>query len=70
MILVYFSKGKTKSGLEVKRSFYIFPKQLPGSAANDVGVIGGTFIEGGTPDTPNVEEFDILVANAKKFYGI
>jgi len=70
MILVYFSKGKTKSGLEVKRSFYIFPKQLPGSAANDVGVIGGTFIEGGTPETPNLEEFDILVANAKKFYGI
>jgi len=70
MILVYFSKGKTKSGLEAKRSFYIFPKQLPGSAVNDIGVIGGTFIEGGTPDTPDVEEFDILVANAKKFYGI
>lgn len=70
MILVYFSKGKTEAGLEVKRSFYIFPKQLPGSAANDIGVIGGTFIEGGTPDTPNLLEFEILVDNAKKFYGI
>lgn len=70
MILVYFSKGKTVSGQEVKRSFYIFPKQLPGSAINDVGVIGGTFIEGATPETPNPEEFDLLVANAKKFYGI
>jgi hypothetical protein len=70
MILVYFAKGKTKSGLEAKRSFYIFPKQLPGSAVNDIGVIGGTFIEGGTPDTPNIEEFDILVSNAKKFYGM
>jgi hypothetical protein len=70
MILVYFSKGKTESGLEAKRSFYIFPKQLPRSAANDVGVIGGTFIEGGTPDTPNLKEFEILVSNAKKFYGI
>ncbi len=70
MILVYFAKGKTEAGQEVKRSFYIFPKQLPGSAANDVGVIGGTFIEGGTPDTPNLKEFEILVDNAKKFYGI
>lgn len=70
MILVYFSKGKTEAGQEVKRSFYIFPKQLPGSAANDMGVIGGTFIEGGTPDTPNLKEFEILVDNAKKFYGI
>lgn len=70
MILVYFDKAKTSVGQEVKRSFYIFPKQLPGSAPNDLGVIGGTFIEGATPDTPNLEEFDILVANAKKFYGI
>ncbi len=70
MILVYFSKAKTTSNQEVKRSFYIFPKQLPGSAANDVGVVGGTFIEGATPETPNNEEFDIMVSNARKFYGI
>ncbi|MFY8214737.1 MAG: FAD-dependent oxidoreductase, partial [Flavobacterium sp.] len=70
MILVYFDKAKTTSGHEVKRSFYIFPKQLPGSAPNDMGVVGGTFIEGATPDTPNVEEFDIMIANAKKFYGL
>jgi hypothetical protein len=70
MLLVYFSKGKTISGQEVKRSFYIFPKHLPGSGANDVGVIGGTFIEGSTPDTPNEEEFKILVDNARNFYGI
>ena len=70
MILVYFDKAKTSVGQEVKRSFYIFPKQLPGSAANDMGVVGGTFIEGATPETPNLEEFDILIANAKKFYGL
>ncbi len=70
MILVYFPKGKTVSGQEVKRSFYIFPKQLPGSAVNDIGVVGGTFIEGATPETPNIEEFDILVSNARKFYGV
>ena len=70
MILVYFSKAKTTSNQEVKRSFYIFPKQLPGSAANDIGVVGGTFIEGATTETPNNEEFEILVGNARKFYGV
>ena len=53
MILVYFGEGKTKSGLKVKRSFYQFPKHIPGSPTNDVGVIGGTFIEGVTTDIPN-----------------
>ena len=56
MILVYFNEAKTPSGQKAKRSFYIFPKQLPGSGPNDVGVVGGTFIEGATPDTPNDEE--------------
>lgn len=70
MILVYFDKGKTESHQDIKRSFYIFPKHLLGTPANDVGVIGGTFIEGSTPDTPNMNEFNILVDNAKKFYGL
>jgi hypothetical protein len=33
-------------------------------------VIGGTFIENATPDTPNIEEFQIMINNAKKFYGV
>jgi translation initiation factor 2 gamma subunit (eIF-2gamma) len=70
MILVYFSKSTTTSNQEVKRSFYIFLKQLPGSAANDIGVVGGTFIEGATPETPNNEEFEILVGNARIFYRV
>lgn len=70
MILVYFKEDKTKSGQKVKRSFYMFPKHLPNTEANDVGVIGGTFIEGATSETPNEEEFDILLEGAKKFYGI
>lgn len=70
MILVYFDKGKTQSGQLVKRSFYIFPKHLLDSGPNDVGVIGGTFIEGSTPSTPNEEEFEILVQGAKDFYGV
>ena len=70
MILVYFGKNKTKSGFDVKRSFYIFPKQLPGSPANDVGVVGGTFIEGADATHPNEEEFEIMLNGAKKFYGI
>jgi D-amino-acid oxidase len=70
MILVYFNEGVTKSGQKIKRSFYIFPKHLPNTDPNHVGVVGGTFIEGGTPETPNNEEFDILLEGAKKFYGI
>ncbi|MEN9727620.1 MAG: D-amino acid dehydrogenase [Pseudomonadota bacterium] len=70
MILVYFDSAQNRSNQKVKRSFYIFPKHLPGTGENDVGVIGGTFIEGATPETPNQEEFEILVANARKFYGV
>jgi hypothetical protein len=70
MILVYFSTEKNSIQQEVKRSFYIFPKQLAGSAMNEIGVVGGTFIQGATPATPNTEEFEILINNAKKFYGI
>ena len=70
MILIYLNKGKTDSGQNVKRSFYIFPKHLPGKGPNDVGVIGGTFIEGGTATTPNIKEFDKMIAGAKHFYGI
>jgi hypothetical protein len=70
MILVYFDEGKTESGQKVKRSFYIFPKHLLGTGANDVGVVGGTFIEGATPETPNAKEFDIMIEGAKRFYGM
>lgn len=70
MILVYFGDGKTRSGMKVKRSFYQFPKHLLETAANDVGVVGGTFIEGATFGTPNEEEFGILLENARQFYGL
>lgn len=70
MILVYFGDAKTKSGQNLTRSFYIFPKHLPGSNKNDVGVLGGTFIENATKETPNSEEFDILLQNAHEFYGL
>jgi hypothetical protein len=70
MILVYFGDGNTESGHKVKRSFYIFPKHLPNTGVNDVGVIGGTFIEGATHTDRNQEEFKILVQGAKKFYGL
>ena len=59
-----------KAGQKVKRSFYIFPKHLPDTGPNDVGVIGGTFVEGATPETPNREEFERLVQGAKRFYGM
>jgi len=70
MILVYFAEGTTESGQKVKRSFYMFPKHLLDTGPNDVGVVGGTFIEGGTPETPNLKEFDTMLAAARNFYGI
>jgi len=70
MILVYFKEGTTEAGQHVKRSFYMFPKHLPGTGVNDVGVVGGTFVEGGTPQTPNYQEFDTMIAAARKFYGM
>jgi len=70
MILVYFGEGKTESGQKIKRSFYIFPKSLPDSAPQDIGVIGGTFIEGGSPDKPNLKEYDTIIDEANKFFGI
>lgn len=70
MILVYFGKDHTPSGQTVKRSFYIFPKHLLNTGPNDVGVIGGTFIEGGSPATPNTAEFEIMMRGARDFYGI
>jgi hypothetical protein len=70
MLLVYFNNATTTAGQEVKRSLYLFPKQLLNTPVNDIGVLGGTFIENATPNTPNLEEFKIMVDNAKKFYGI
>ncbi|MGI9117248.1 MAG: FAD-dependent oxidoreductase, partial [Gaiellales bacterium] len=70
MILVYFDKGHTPTQQEVKRSFYMFPKHMLDAGPNDVGVVGGTFIEGATPDTPNDEEFQIMIDGAKRFYGL
>lgn len=43
------------------------PKHLPSSSTDDVGVIGGTFIEGATPQTPNEERFDLIVERARSF---
>lgn len=70
MMLVYFGKDKTKNNQDITRSFYFFPKKALDSKAEDVGVIGGTFIENSDSSTPNTEEFDIMMQAAKKFYGL
>ena len=70
MISVHIGEGKTKSGLKVKRSFYQMPKHIPGSPENDIGVIGGTFIEGATNDKSTQEEFENVLEGARNFYGL
>ncbi len=70
MIEIYLAQGKTSSGLDNTRAFYIFPKHLPDSEPNDIGVMGGTYIKYADPSMPHEEEFALIVENAKKFYGI
>jgi hypothetical protein len=70
MILVYFDEGLTEANQKVKRSLYVFPKSLPGAGPNDIGVVGGTFVEGGTPETPNLSEYATMLQGAKDYYGI
>jgi hypothetical protein len=70
MILIYSDEGKTEANQKVKRSFYYMPKRSANSRSQDIGVLGGTFIENGNPTTPNLKEFDLLVKGAKKFYGV
>ncbi|MFZ9594617.1 MAG: FAD-dependent oxidoreductase [Bdellovibrionia bacterium] len=70
MVLTYRGEGMTQSGFHVKRSFYIFPKMNPGAADSDVGVIGGTFIQGADVETPNEEEFQHVIQGAREFYGL
>jgi hypothetical protein len=36
----------------------------------DISIVGGTFIEEATKDTPNSEEFNLILERAKEFYGI
>ena len=70
MILVHFSKGKTKNNQDLMRSFYFFPKRAIHTNPDDVGVIGGTYVENADSSTPNTEEFDIMLQAAKRFYGL
>jgi hypothetical protein len=43
---------------------------LPDSAPQDIGVIGCAFIEGATPDTPNLKEYDLIIHETKTFFGL
>lgn len=70
MVEMYMSKGKTSTGLDKTEAFYIFPKRYPNTGDNDIGVLGGTYIEHADSSTPHEEEFDGVIRNAKEFYGI
>ncbi|HSX20996.1 MAG TPA: FAD-dependent oxidoreductase [Gammaproteobacteria bacterium] len=70
MLSVYVPGGVTSSGATIKRKCSIFPKMELGSTPTDIGVIGGTFIEGATDATPNSEQFAVELTNAREFFGI
>ena len=70
MIFTYLDEITNKHNQHVKRAFYISPKKLSNSLENDIGVIGGSFIENANYKTSNSEEFEYIINNAKKFYGL
>ncbi len=70
MVELYMGKSQTSTGLDCLDAFYIFPKRLPGTHSNDIGVIGGSYIENADVTTPHLEQFQRVVQNAKIFYGI
>ena len=61
MILIYLGEDENNLGQKRKKSVYYMPKSS--------GVIGGTFIEDADSQTPNEEEFDQLISNARLFFG-
>lgn len=46
------------------------PKHLPGCSEHEIGVIGGTFIEGASTDFTTQGEFDLVLEGARNFYGL
>jgi D-amino-acid oxidase len=69
MISFYVDPGITENGQKAKRSIYMFPKHFSDTSAADIGVLGGTFIEGATYQTPNDKEFELMIERARDFFG-
>ena len=70
MIFCYLDETINKNNQHTQRAFYISPKRLLNSRPNDIGVIGGSFIKDANYKTPNSEEFEHIIKNAKNFYGL
>jgi glycine/D-amino acid oxidase-like deaminating enzyme len=70
MIELVYEYGTTDDGMPLSRAVYLFPKKLLGSANNEIGVLGGTFINNATEATPHYEEFGRVLKNAQQFFDI
>lgn len=68
MMIVDWDEGYTENDQPILRTLDLFPKRLSGSPYNDVGVIGGTFIQGADQTTPNEQEFELLIQRAYDFF--
>lgn len=69
-IFVHLDVGKTAAGQNIQRLFCIFPKKSLNGQVNDIGIIGGSLVQGATNTTRNEQEFDTVIQNAKKFFGL
>lgn len=66
MVMKYLGHGKTADNFPIERALYIFPK----INGDEYGVIGGSFVEGATKNEPNEAEFEVIIKNARDFFGI
>ena len=69
IISVNLGKYKNKNGFEVKRKCSFYPKRNIDSVEGEIGMLGGSFIMEANENMPNFEEFQVILENAKQFYG-
>ncbi len=59
----------TDDGFPIARACYLFPKRLVDAAEDEVGIVGGTFIQHAQADTPHLEEFARVLTIVRNFFG-
>ncbi|MBN8827509.1 MAG: FAD-dependent oxidoreductase [Sphingobacteriia bacterium] len=69
-IFVDIDEKVDSNGNKYAHYFYIFPKSHLNAKKEDIGVLGGTFIENADSTTPNFNEFQNVIENAKIFFGL
>ena len=67
MLIVNFQSESTPE-LGVERTLDFFPKHIPSSPKNDIGVLDGTFTNSSNMDISHEVEFQKIINRAKFFF--